>query len=140
MDDGHSWWVFDRPVTRDWLFLAGLVLGVVVLVQTVWNRDAFGAGAFVFTVLAAIPSGVSLEHRRGERRQAVSGLTLTTTATELSPPGSDVLAEQLPTSHAVGQVTRTDFEPDVGSPRKHRLGRRVDAYDVELTRFGGHQL
>jgi hypothetical protein len=58
VDEGGLWWVFDRPVYRDWLFLTGLVIGVVAIVQTVSNRDEFGALAFVFTLLVAMPSGV----------------------------------------------------------------------------------
>ena len=53
-----QWWVFDRPLHRDPLFVAGVVLGLAFLVLTVVNRDDYGAGALAFTIATAFPSGV----------------------------------------------------------------------------------
>lgn len=54
----QRWWVFDRPLGRDWLFVVGLALGALALIETVLRRADFGGAVFVITVLLAIPSGV----------------------------------------------------------------------------------
>src|SRR5437588_566933 len=41
------WWVFDRPLLRDWLFLVALIVGIVGVVATVMRglTSHFGAGS-----------------------------------------------------------------------------------------------
>jgi hypothetical protein len=53
-----SWWVFDRPIVRDWLFVAGVIVGVLSMFRTLVQRGRFGATALVLTVVLAIPSGI----------------------------------------------------------------------------------
>jgi hypothetical protein len=60
VEDKMSWWVFDRPLMRDWLFLVGLVLGAVAVVQLIRDADEFGAVALVLAVVTGIPTGVLL--------------------------------------------------------------------------------
>jgi hypothetical protein len=58
MDRGGAWWVFDRPLLRDPLFVLGLVLGVAWMVSVVLRRDDFGWAAFVITLASSIPAGL----------------------------------------------------------------------------------
>ncbi|MDQ4096907.1 MAG: hypothetical protein M3144_03425 [Actinomycetota bacterium] len=58
MSSERRWWVFDRPLGRDWLFVTGVIAGALALVLTLFNRDDYGAGAFVLTLLLAVPSGI----------------------------------------------------------------------------------
>jgi YD repeat-containing protein len=53
-----SWWVFDRPIARDWLFILGVAVGVLAMIRTVVQRDRFGSAAFVLTFVLAVPNGV----------------------------------------------------------------------------------
>ena len=81
----RRWWVFDRPLLRDPLFIAGLVLGVAGIARVVARHDHYGAGAFVLTVLFAVPwalvatgtvGGIVREYHRGRRtRGAVDDST-----------------------------------------------------------------
>jgi hypothetical protein len=57
MDRGH-WWVFDRPLWRDPLFVTGIAVGVISVVSVVLLRNDYGTGAFVLALLASIPGGV----------------------------------------------------------------------------------
>jgi hypothetical protein len=77
MAPNRRWWVYDLPVQRDPLFVVALVLGVISLVGTLANRDEYGEGAFVITVLLAFPitvlwvgiiGGTVREFRRGRRQ------------------------------------------------------------------------
>lgn len=47
----------DRPVHRDWLFLSGVGAGLLLLVVASVHRP-HKTGAFVFALLAAVPSGL----------------------------------------------------------------------------------
>jgi hypothetical protein len=60
VEDKVSWCVFDRPLMHDWLFLVGLVLGTVAVVQLIRDSDKFGAVALVLAVVTGIPAGVLL--------------------------------------------------------------------------------
>lgn len=73
--ESRRWWVFDRPLSRDWLFVAGLALGTFGPVVTLLGRVDFGSVA----LLLALPSGVLTagifggtlrEFLRGRRRSA----------------------------------------------------------------------
>ena len=52
------WWVFDRPLYRDWLFIAGLVLSLLGMIWMVVRSNEVGAAAFVVSMALAAPSGV----------------------------------------------------------------------------------
>ena len=54
------WWVFDRPLPRDPLFLAGLALGSARLAVAVAGRAEHGAPAFLIMAATAVPSGLLL--------------------------------------------------------------------------------
>lgn len=58
MDENRRWWVYGLPLQRDPLFVVALVLGVINLAGTLANRDEYGEGAFVITVLLAFPMTV----------------------------------------------------------------------------------
>jgi len=53
-----SWWVFDRPIARDWLFIVGVTVGVLSMLRAVVQSDQSGVAAFLLTVVLAVPSGV----------------------------------------------------------------------------------
>jgi hypothetical protein len=52
------WWVFDRPILRDPLFLLGVLLGVGLIGLTLSRADGLRPGALVISLLAAIPSAL----------------------------------------------------------------------------------
>jgi uncharacterized membrane protein (DUF4010 family) len=54
--EATKWWVFDRPVSRDPLFVAALILGVVWIGYVLANADRHRIGPLVVNVLFAIPS------------------------------------------------------------------------------------
>ena len=58
MPADNSWWVFDRPLHRDWLFIAGLVVSLLGMIWIVVRSDEVGAAAFVVSIAMAAPSGV----------------------------------------------------------------------------------
>lgn len=77
MDRGR-WWVFDRPLWRDPLFVIGILLGVVSIVGVILSRDEYGTGAFVFALLTSLPAGLLAsgivlgtprEYMRGRRQR-----------------------------------------------------------------------
>ena len=51
----RAWWVFDRPVHRDPLFLVALVFGLLGEAAVLVDRDRFGSVALVLMVLWQIP-------------------------------------------------------------------------------------
>lgn len=50
-----SAWVFDRPLSRDCLFLLGVALGVVSIVGIATHWNDYGAGALVLSLALAFP-------------------------------------------------------------------------------------
>lgn len=73
----RRWWVFERPVLRDRLFLSGLVVGVVFLAIVVARADGRNTCAVVFDLVVAVPAGLLVvgivagsvrEFRRGHRQ------------------------------------------------------------------------
>jgi hypothetical protein len=56
--EATKWWVFDRPVSRDPLFVAALILGAVWIGYVVVNADRYRIGPLVVNVVFAIPSAV----------------------------------------------------------------------------------
>lgn len=78
MSEGR-WWVFRRPVLHDRLFVAGLVVGCVVLVATILKLSEMGWLAAVVSLLLAVPGGLLVvgivggtvrEYHRGRRARA----------------------------------------------------------------------
>jgi hypothetical protein len=76
MDRGR-WWVFDRPLWRDPLFVIGIGVGLISVVSVILLRDEYGTGAFVFALLTSLPGGVFVsgivfgtprEYLRGRRQ------------------------------------------------------------------------
>ena len=59
MSDG-GWWVFRRPLLRDWLFVAGLVVGLILLGFAIPSLGDMGWFAAVVTVLAMVPFAILL--------------------------------------------------------------------------------
>ena len=62
MEDRGRWWVFDRPLWRDPLFVIGIGVGLISVVSVILLRDEYGTGAFVFAcsrlyLLASSPRG-----------------------------------------------------------------------------------
>ncbi len=73
------WWVFRRPLLKDWLFLVGVALGLAAIVRTIVQADQLGALTIVLNVLFAVPAGVLFagilggiirEYRRGKSTAA----------------------------------------------------------------------
>jgi hypothetical protein len=58
MEDRGRWWVFDRPLWRDRLFVIGIGVGLISVVSVILLRDEYGTGAFVFALLTSLPAGV----------------------------------------------------------------------------------
>ena len=52
------WWVFDRPLLRDWLFLVGIAVGLFGVVRVGLDSDRFGAGAFVVQMIVQFMGGI----------------------------------------------------------------------------------
>jgi hypothetical protein len=50
MKDPGRWWVFDRPLWRDPLFVIGVDL--ISVVSVILLRNEYGTAAFVFAFLA----------------------------------------------------------------------------------------
>jgi hypothetical protein len=57
MDRGR-WWVFDRPLWRDPLFVIGIGVGLISVVSVILLRDEYGTGALVLALLTSFPAGV----------------------------------------------------------------------------------
>lgn len=55
---GERWWIFDRPLFRDPLFVAAMVVGVAALLGIIGARDEYGSAAFVISLATAVPSAV----------------------------------------------------------------------------------
>jgi hypothetical protein len=77
MEDRGRWWVFDRPLWRDPLFVIGIGVGLISVVCVILLRDEYGTGAFVFALLTSLPAGVfasgvvigtAREYMRGRRQ------------------------------------------------------------------------
>ena len=73
----ERWWVYDRPLLRDPMFVVAVVLGMVRALGVLLDRDRYGAGAFLLTILLAVPAaiagigivgGIGREFVRGRRR------------------------------------------------------------------------
>jgi hypothetical protein len=45
MEDRGRWWVFDRPLWRDPLFVIGIGVGLISVVSVILLRDEYGTGA-----------------------------------------------------------------------------------------------
>jgi hypothetical protein len=58
MEERGRWWVFDRPLWRDPLFVIGIGVGLISVVSVILLRDEYGSGAFVFALLTSLPAGV----------------------------------------------------------------------------------
>src|SRR6266536_2994601 len=56
----RAFWVFDRPLHRDWLFLAGLAVGLVYGGYAVLRRDRASALVLAYELFWALPGGVLL--------------------------------------------------------------------------------
>jgi hypothetical protein len=78
MEDRSRWWVFDRPLWRDPLFVIGTGVGLISVVSVILLRDEYGTGAFVFALLTSLPAGVFAsgvvfgiprEYMRGRRQR-----------------------------------------------------------------------
>jgi hypothetical protein len=78
MEDRGRWWVFDRPLWRDPLFVIGIGVGLTSVVSVILLRDEYGTGAFVFALLTSLPAGVFAsgvvigtprEYMRGRRQR-----------------------------------------------------------------------
>jgi hypothetical protein len=54
----RAFWVFDRPLHRDWLFLAGLAAGVAFAVWAVARPDRPAALVLAYELFWALPGGV----------------------------------------------------------------------------------
>jgi hypothetical protein len=50
------WWVFDRPLWRDPLFVIGIGVGLISVVSVILLRNEYGTGAFVFASLTSLPA------------------------------------------------------------------------------------
>lgn len=57
-NDRGRWWVFDRPLWRDPLFLVGIGAGLVSIVAVLVARDGYRTGGLVFAVLTSLPAGI----------------------------------------------------------------------------------
>jgi hypothetical protein len=78
VEDRGRWWVFDRPLWRDPLFVIGIGAGLISVVSVILLRDEYGTGAFVFALLTSLPAGVFAsgvvigtprEYMRGRRQR-----------------------------------------------------------------------
>ncbi len=56
----RAFWVFDRPLHRDWLFLAGLGAGLVYAAYAVLHRERAAALVLAYELFWALPGGVML--------------------------------------------------------------------------------
>ncbi|HKX71924.1 MAG TPA: hypothetical protein VJM75_11875 [Acidimicrobiales bacterium] len=56
--DRRRWWVFDRPLWRDPLFVIGIGVGLISVVSVILLRDEYGTGAFVLALVTSLPGGV----------------------------------------------------------------------------------
>jgi hypothetical protein len=74
----NRWWVFDRPLSRDPIFVVGIALGIASVVSVVASRDDYGALALILQIVTALPlallfAGILLgtprEYIRGRRRR-----------------------------------------------------------------------
>ena len=54
----RAFWVFDRPLHRDWLFLAGLAAGVAFAVWALLRPGRPPALVLVYELFWALPGGV----------------------------------------------------------------------------------
>ena len=54
----RAFWVFDRPLHRDWLFLAGLAAGVAFAVYALARPGRPAALLLAYELLWALPGGV----------------------------------------------------------------------------------
>jgi hypothetical protein len=54
----RAFWVFDRPLHRDWLFLAGLAAGVAFAVYSVVRPGRPPALVLAYELFWALPGGV----------------------------------------------------------------------------------
>jgi hypothetical protein len=78
MENRGRWWVFDRPLWRDPLFVIGIGVGLISVGSVILLRDEYGTGAFVFALLTSLPAGVFAsgivigtprEYMRGRRQR-----------------------------------------------------------------------
>ena len=72
----RRWWIFDLPPRIDPLLILGLVLGLGGVIAVLTDRERYGGGALVFTVIVIVPSALLLvgtvlgaprEYLRGRR-------------------------------------------------------------------------
>jgi hypothetical protein len=56
----RAFWVFDRPLHRDWLFVAGLAAGVAYAAYAVLREDRAPALVLAYELFWALPGGVML--------------------------------------------------------------------------------
>jgi hypothetical protein len=54
----RAFWVFDRPLHRDWLFLAGLAAGLAFTVYSVVRPGRPPALVLAYELFWALPGGV----------------------------------------------------------------------------------
>jgi hypothetical protein len=54
----RAFWVFDRPLHRDWLFLAGLAVGLAFAVYAVVRPGRPAALVLAYELFWALPGGV----------------------------------------------------------------------------------
>jgi uncharacterized protein (DUF2062 family) len=54
----RAFWVFDRPLHRDWLFLAGLAAGVAFAVFSLVRPGRPSALVLAYELFWALPGGV----------------------------------------------------------------------------------
>lgn len=54
----RAFWVFDRPLHRDWLFLTGLAAGVAFAVYALARPDRPAALVLAYELFWALPGGV----------------------------------------------------------------------------------
>src|SRR6266545_4126713 len=54
----RAFWVFDRPLHRDWLFLAGLAAGVAFAVYAAARPGRHSALVLAYELFWALPGGV----------------------------------------------------------------------------------
>lgn len=72
------WWIYDRPLRGDPMFVLAMLLGVIGMVGVLINRDSYGSAAFVFALATSIPwallavgivGGSIREYLRGRRER-----------------------------------------------------------------------
>ena len=55
MRDRDGWWVFDRPLIRDPLFVVAIVFGACAMAVILLRAESYGVGGLVLSMVAAFP-------------------------------------------------------------------------------------